>query len=167
MASGGANATNAATRPGRTFDDVVVGSRTPGPVVLYSYSQPTVGCPGLQVQYTDSSLFKPTAYSWVFPGGTPATSTLRNPLVTYNTPGHYGATLSVSNAAGTVARTDTGIVFIYGRVPQVTLTSTNPSICHGGTVTFSSTALYCPTAYAWSFPGGSPATSTAARTPAR
>ncbi|MEI7801962.1 MAG: PKD domain-containing protein, partial [Bacteroidota bacterium] len=39
-------------------------------------------------------------YQWVFPGGTPATSTLPNPSVTYNTPGLYDVTLIVTNSSG-------------------------------------------------------------------
>ncbi|GAB2857265.1 PKD domain-containing protein [Hymenobacter ruber] len=156
---GGATATAGA---GRAFDDIVVGSRTPAPTPLYTYSQPTTGCPGLQVQYTDSSLFRPTSWAWTFAGGTPATSTLRNPNVTYNTPGRHSVTLSVSNAAGTVARTDTGVVVITGRAPVATITNTSLVICPGEIVTFGSTALYCPTTYAWTIPGGSPSTSTTA-----
>jgi PKD repeat protein len=151
-----------ATRRGRSFDDIAVTSSTPRVVAVFNSNQPTTGCPGLQVQYADTSLFKTTgtSYAWTFAGGTPATSTLRNPLVTYTTPGHYAVTLSVSNAAGTAARTDTGYVFIYGRAPQVRATASSTSVCRGGSVTYSSTAQYCPTSYAWSFPGGSPATST-------
>jgi PKD repeat protein len=158
---GSGTGANPATRRGRSFDDIAVTSSTPTSLVaLYNASQPS-GCPGLQVQYADTSLFKTTAtsYAWTFAGGTPATSTQRNPLVTYNTPGHYAVTLSVSNAASNATRTDTGFVFIAGRAPQATVTSTATSICRGGTVTFNSTALYCPSSYAWSFPGGAPATS--------
>jgi PKD repeat protein len=158
---GSGTGATAVTRRGRSFDDIAVTSSTPSVVALYNSSQPT-GCPGLQVQFADTSLFKATSYNWTFTGGTPATSTLRNPLVTYNTPGHYAVTLSVSNANSTAVRTDTGYVFISGRAPQVTVTTTATSICRGGSVTFNSTALYCPTTYAWSFPGGSPATSSAA-----
>lgn len=159
---GGGSATGAtvANRRGRVFDDIAITGLSPGPVALLNAGPATTGCPGLQVQYADTSLFRPTSYAWTFAGGTPATSTLRNPLVTYPTPGHYAVTLSVSNAAGTSARTDTGFVFISGRAPQVTVTNTTPSVCKGGTVTFSSTALYCPTSYAWSFPGGTPASAT-------
>ncbi|GAB3877096.1 hypothetical protein GCM10028824_36340 [Hymenobacter segetis] len=156
---GGATATAGS---GRAFDDIVVGSRTPAPAPLYTYSLPTTGCPGLQVQYTDSSLFRPTSWAWTFAGGTPATSTLRNPNVTYNTPGRHSVTLSVSNAAGTVARTDTGVVVISGRAPVATITNTSLVICPGEFVTFGSTALYCPSTYAWTIPGGSPSTSTTA-----
>jgi PKD repeat protein len=158
---GSGTGATAVTRRGRSFDDIAVTSSTPSVVALYNSSQPT-GCPGLQVQFADTSLFKATSYNWTFTGGTPATSTLRNPLVTYNTPGHYAVTLSVSNANSTAVRTDTGYVFISGRAPQVTVTTTATSICRGGSVTFNSTALYCPTTYAWSFPGGSPVTSSAA-----
>ncbi|RZK22237.1 MAG: PKD domain-containing protein, partial [Hymenobacter sp.] len=161
---GGGSGTGAtvANRRGRTFDDIAITSLSPSPVALYNAGPATSGCPGLQVQYADTSLFKTTGttYAWTFAGGTPATSTLRNPLVTYNTPGHYGVTLSISTAAGNATRTDTGFVFISGRAPQVTVTNTAASICKGGTVTFGSTALYCPTSYTWSFPGGSPASST-------
>ena len=40
-------------------------------------------------------------YSWVFPGGSPATSTAQNPgNVTFNTPGTYTVSLTVINATG-------------------------------------------------------------------
>ncbi|MBP6334066.1 MAG: PKD domain-containing protein [Bacteroidia bacterium] len=37
---------------------------------------------------------------WTFPGGTPATSNLQNPSVTYSVPGTYGVMLVATNAAG-------------------------------------------------------------------
>jgi PKD repeat protein len=150
-----------ASRIGRLFDDIAVTSTVAAPIALYK-AQPTVGCPGLTVAFSDTSALRPTAWNWTFPGGTPATSTVRNPTVVYNTPGHYGVTLSVSNANGTAARTDTGVVFVYGRAPIATPTASRASVCPGGVVAFASTASYCPASYAWSFPGGSPASSTAA-----
>ncbi|MGI4870195.1 MAG: PKD domain-containing protein [Janthinobacterium lividum] len=160
---GGSTVSTAASQSGRAFDDILVTSLTPAPVALYGYTpQPAAGCPGLQVQYTDTSLPAATAWNWSFPGGTPATSTAQNPLVTYNTPGHYGVSLALSNTSTTATRADTGVVFIYGRIPQVAATTTSLSICKGGTVTFGATAVSCTTAtYAWSFPGGTPAASTA------
>ncbi|GAB3587428.1 PKD domain-containing protein [Hymenobacter daeguensis] len=146
--------------PGRAFDDIVVGSRNPAAVPLYTYSQPTAGCSALQVQFADSSLFRPTAWAWTFAGGTPATSTLRvPPLITYNTPGRHSVTLSVTNAAGTVTRIDTGLVVINSRAPVAAITASSLSICSGNSVTFASSALYCPDTYSWTFAGGTPATS--------
>ncbi|MCL4106216.1 UNVERIFIED_CONTAM: hypothetical protein GTU68_061058 [Idotea baltica] len=57
-------------------------------------------CPGQNVQFTDNSYGSPTAWAWQFPGGTPATSVLQNPLINYATPGVYPCTLIVSNLAG-------------------------------------------------------------------
>lgn len=153
----------ASKRAGRVFDDIAVTGLTPAPVPLYSSgSGATAGCPGLQVQFTDSSLFKPTSYAWTFAGGTPASATTRNPLVTYNAPGRYPVVLSVSNANGSAARTDTGYVVVYGRAPQVTPSTRNVSFCAGGRISFSATAIYCPDTYSWSFPGGTPSSAAAA-----
>lgn len=159
--SGAVASAVAASQRGRLFDDIALTSSAGLPIPLYT-ALPTVGCPGLTVAFTDTSALKPTAWNWTFPGGTPATSTLANPTVVYSTPGHYGVTLSVRNAAGTAARTDTGVVFIYGRAPLAAPTASRTSVCPGGVVAYASTASYCPATYAWSFPGGSPATSAAA-----
>ncbi len=59
------------------------------------------GCAPLIVQFTNQSGGNPTQFSWAFEGGSPATSNLPNPLVTYNTPGVYDVQLTVSNSTGT------------------------------------------------------------------
>ena len=56
----------------------------------------------------DSVLFREhslnaTSYSWVFEGGTPATSTLESPYVTYAEPGIYEVRLEASNPKGEVS----------------------------------------------------------------
>lgn len=61
------------------------------------YADETWICHGTEVQYHDNSVGNVTSWSWEFPGGTPETSTEQNPMVTYNTPGIYGATLTVSD----------------------------------------------------------------------
>jgi PKD repeat protein len=52
------------------------------------------------VTFTDKSLYEPTSWSWSFPGGTPSTSTLKNPEVVYNSKGVYNVTLTATNADG-------------------------------------------------------------------
>ena len=61
-------------------------------------------CPGQQVQYTDESYNAATGWSWTFEGGTPATSTLQNPVVTYAVPGTYDVTLTATD--GTTTNTE-------------------------------------------------------------
>ncbi len=70
------------------------------------------GCSTMTVDYTDQSLGGATSWVWTFPGGTPATSTLQNPTVTYATPGDYDATLVVSDGTGSSTLTKTEIVSV-------------------------------------------------------
>jgi PKD repeat protein len=71
------------------------------PVADFTPFLPTLICPGTSVTFNDETYRAvPTSYSWSFPGGTPSTSTEVNPVVVYNTPGTYQASLTVSNAAG-------------------------------------------------------------------
>lgn len=52
------------------------------------------------IQFTDMSQNLPTSWEWTFEGGSPATSTEQNPVVTYNTAGEYAVTLKAINEAG-------------------------------------------------------------------
>ncbi len=58
------------------------------------------GCGPLIVQFINQSTGSNIQSNWVFQGGSPATSTQQNPIVTYNTPGSYDVTLTVTNAVG-------------------------------------------------------------------
>ncbi|MDX1408916.1 MAG: PKD domain-containing protein, partial [Saprospiraceae bacterium] len=55
---------------------------------------------GQTTTFYDESTENPTSWSWSFPGGTPSTSTLQNPTVTYDTPGQYDVSLTVNNSTG-------------------------------------------------------------------
>ncbi|MCB0757436.1 MAG: PKD domain-containing protein [Flavobacteriales bacterium] len=56
-------------------------------------------CAGQSITFTDGSYNGVTQRQWTFPGGNPASSTSPDPQVTYDTPGQYNVTLSVSNDA--------------------------------------------------------------------
>ncbi len=60
----------------------------------------TTICPGQNISFTDMSIGSPTVWNWSFPGGTPSTSNLQNPIVTYATSGNYNVTLIASNTNG-------------------------------------------------------------------
>ncbi|MGB3946486.1 MAG: T9SS type A sorting domain-containing protein [Bacteroidia bacterium] len=97
------------------------------------------GCPGLMVTFSDSTLNNPTAWQWSFPGGSPSSSTLQNPTVTYNTAGSYNnVTLIVSNNNGTDSITRYSYIAISPQiVPLITLNN-NDSICQGQNVALTS-----------------------------
>jgi PKD repeat protein len=81
------------------------------PVADFSGS-PTTVMASQQVSFTDLSLNNPTSWAWTFSGGTPATSTARNPVVTYDTPGTYNVTLTATNSAGSDVETKTGYITV-------------------------------------------------------
>ena len=67
-------------------------------------------CNGEQVTYTDTSAGGATSWSWTFAGGTPSTSTLQNPIVTYSTPGTYSVSLTASNSTTSNGITMTNLI---------------------------------------------------------
>lgn len=69
------------------------------PVAAFS-ADSIQGCAPMQVQFMDGSAGEPDSWQWFFPGGEPASSTLPNPIVTYESPGSYTVVLSVANEAG-------------------------------------------------------------------
>ncbi len=59
----------------------------------------TGGCLPLAVQFSDESL-RADRWEWSFPGGTPASSSSRNPSITYQEAGTFPVSLTTYNAAG-------------------------------------------------------------------
>ncbi len=58
-------------------------------------------CPGVSVQFkANTKRATATSWQWTFEGGNPATSSLQNPFVTFDTPGPRNVTLTVANDQG-------------------------------------------------------------------
>lgn len=87
-------------------------------------------CAGSSVQFSDASSGLPTGRTWLFPGGTPASSIDPNPTVLYSTPGTYAVTLIVQNGVGNDTLVMNQAVTV-DPVPQVTLAAL-PALCSGG-----------------------------------
>ncbi|MFM2267070.1 MAG: hypothetical protein RL757_511 [Bacteroidota bacterium] len=58
------------------------------------------GCSPLRVQYVAQNPINVSNWRWTFTGGSPSSSSVQNPLVTYTTPGVYSATVVMTNSAG-------------------------------------------------------------------
>lgn len=64
-------------------------------------ASPTTVNAGETVSFTDNSTNSPTGWKWIFPGGTPGSSTLQNPSgIVYNNSGIYNVTLIATNNTG-------------------------------------------------------------------
>ncbi|MCB9310503.1 MAG: PKD domain-containing protein [Lewinellaceae bacterium] len=109
---------------------------------------------GLTVNFNNTSQ-NGTAYEWTFGDG--STSTNTNPSHTYSTNGTYTVQLSTFNDCGTVTSSQN---FTIGVAPVAGFSASQQSICNGNAVQFTSTSSNSPTSYMWSFPGGTPSTST-------
>jgi PKD repeat protein len=92
------------------LDNIEV-TTTPPPFADFAASDQNAFCENFAVQFADLSAFA-DAVAWEFPGGTPATSTARNPVVTYSTPGTYDVTLKAMNEQGESILTREGFIVL-------------------------------------------------------
>lgn len=130
----------------------------PPPLAALFAASPTNVCTGGTATFSDQSTGSPTTWSWTFEGGTPATSTQQNPVVTYNTPGVYDVTLTVGD--GSSSNTLTLTDYITVAAVTANFTGTPTSVIVGNSVTFTDNTSCNPTSWNWSFPGGTPSAST-------
>jgi len=78
-------------------------------------------CEGATVNFTDESYnAAATGWNWLFTGGTPNTSPVQNPTITYNTAGIYSVTHQPSTTAGTGNMTKTSIITVSSLVADFT-----------------------------------------------
>ncbi len=124
---------NAITGSGYTsdicIDNISLTSGTAVSVPVADFSADAVAIvEGGSVTFTDQSTNSPTSWSWTFDGGTPASSTVESPTVTYNTAGTYNVTLTATNAGGTDTEIKTG----YITVTEATCSYCNSSSGNAG-----------------------------------
>jgi len=91
------------------FITVVEGAMAP--VADFSAANTTIDA-GQGLIFTDASTNSPTSWAWEFEGGTPATASIQNPNISYNTPGTYTVKLTATNAAGSDEETKMGYITV-------------------------------------------------------
>lgn len=106
------------------------------------------GCAPLVVQFTNQSGGAPTSFSWIFEGGTPGTSNMANPVVTYNTPGQFDVQLTATNSVGS----ETVLFENYINIAFPTTSAFDVSIT-GLNASFVNQSDYA-TSYNWNFGDG-------------
>lgn len=82
------------------------------PPVANFFAFPKNTCPSTPVQFTDSSIYQPTTWSWTFQGGTPASSTSSAPVVSWSSPGTYSVAMTCSNVNGSSSITKLSYVTV-------------------------------------------------------
>jgi PKD repeat protein len=109
---------------------------------------------GLTASFTNTST-NATSYSWNFGDG--GTSTQTNPSHTYAADGTYTVTLSATNACGTTTFTQNVVIIT---APNAGFTANSTTGCAALTVQFQDLSSSNSTTWNWSFPGGTPSSST-------
>ena len=72
-------------------------------------------CGGDDVQFFDESYNNITSWNWTFPNGTPSSSSVQNPMVSYSGSGSFDVTLEVTDALGnTMSQTFTNFITVIG-----------------------------------------------------
>jgi len=84
-------------------------------------------CINKEVQFLDNSSGNVSSWSWEFPGGTPSTSTLQNPIITYNAAGNFDVSLTVSDGTTSQTLTSPGFITVFD-LPVVTFAQI-PDMC--------------------------------------
>jgi PKD repeat protein/Zn-dependent metalloprotease len=133
----------------------------PLPVANFTASATTI-FEGESVTFTDQTTNSPYAWDWTFAGGTPGSSTLQNPTVTYYTAGTYTVTLTATNACGSDTETKVGYITVEPPCqPTVAdFSASATTIYEGDSVNFTDLSTNNPYAWDWTFAGGTPGTST-------
>jgi PKD repeat protein len=73
---------------------------------------PSTICAGQSVNFFDLSTGAPSSWSWTFTGGTPSSSTLQNPAVSYSAAGTFAVSLTATNAFGGNTKTVAGYITV-------------------------------------------------------
>lgn len=89
------------------------GTAGPGALCEANFSSDIqVICAGSSVQFFDDSYHSVTSRNWTFTGGTPASSTAQDPIITYNTGGVYTVELDVSDGSVNLNETKTNYIVV-------------------------------------------------------
>ncbi len=122
------------------------------PVADFETDETTVPT-GCELSFRDLSLGVPTSWEWTFEGGTPATSSARNPEgIIFEEEGVYSVTLTVSNSEGSDTKTMSDYITVSATaLPEVIFMASDSAVCTGTVVTLTDMSSNCPVEWEWSF----------------
>ena len=114
-------------------------------------SSDTIIPPNCTVDFYDASAGVPHYFEWTFEGGTPSTSTERNPVgILYSAAGTYTVTLKVWNELGEDTKTIQNYINVSEDIlPEVDFVADDPVPCNSEVVQFTDLTEGCPDTWTW------------------
>lgn len=92
---------------------IATGTDGPGDLCIADFtSDVQVICAGGSISFFDDSYHNVTTRNWTFTGGSPASSSAQDPVVTYNTGGVYAVSLEVSDGSAVMTETKTSYIIV-------------------------------------------------------
>jgi len=98
------------------------------------FTTPEGLCTGTTIQFTDHTLRGPDSWSWTFPEGNPASSSLRNPTASFATNGLKLVSLTASNSAGSNSISK---LIVVSNSPTASCANSGTGISNAGLNSFS------------------------------
>jgi len=116
----------------------------------------TVVAAGGEVTFTDASTGGPSTWEWTFEGGDPAThSGPTPPAITYDDPGTYDVSLTVSNDYGETTELKEDYITVTLE-PAANFEASETVLIEGESTTFTDMSSGDPDSWEWTFEGGEP-----------
>jgi photosystem II stability/assembly factor-like uncharacterized protein len=109
----------------------------------------TTICTGETVNFYDNSTGAVDSWSWTFEGGTPPTSNIENPIITYNTPGTYDVSLTVTAGSNNSTETKTNFITVYGALVAPNTPSGPAEVCGSYSYDYSTQPVQYAESYDW------------------
>ena len=139
---------------------ITVEDPLPEPIAAFTTNKTSIAV-GEQIVFEDLSAGNPTSWNWFFEGGSPQTSTISNPSVTYNSTGIFDVSLEVTNAQGSDTEIKQGYIIVtnFNAPPIPDFTANKRVIILGDSIIFDDISAGIITNREWTFEGGTPSTS--------
>ena len=126
------------------------------PVIAFDVDNQDV-CVGDTVQFYNNTMYA-ESYTWIFEGGSPASSTDENPAVVYTQPGTYDVTLIAYNSAGVnFALTEHDYITVHP-APVADFTATPQNLTMPDSIVVFTNNSQNATTYLWNFGDGQTST---------
>ncbi|WP_289024433.1 PKD domain-containing protein [uncultured Salegentibacter sp.] len=106
---------------------------------------------GDPVNFTDLSIGEVSKWNWTFEGGTPPTSTLQNPTVTYDDPGTYKVSLEVSNADNSLVLDREAFIEVSASAVAADFEASKTNAIQGENIVFTDLSTGSPNSWEWEF----------------
>jgi hypothetical protein len=112
------------------------------PTIISAFNTPATLCSGQTFSLSDASSGGPNTWAWTLTGASPATATVNNPAVVYNSAGIYTVSLVATN--GTVSSCGVSSTIQVLAAPNIN--ATGATICANNSVTLTASGA---TTYTW------------------